>query len=113
MGVPVSWQIGVELARDNAMFLRIVSRAPRAAEPGSSFSMEARKRSSTSFGRLDDVRRISSRISLVKSRIRHLQSEYYHISDWIYFVTFTLITCLFIPPKRYLYSSSPRMKSNS
>src|SRR5512144_2660345 len=69
MGVPVSWQMGVEFARESSMFLRMVSSAPRAAEPGSSFSMEARKRSSTSFGRLDDVRRISSRISLVMSRM--------------------------------------------
>src|SRR5512141_229334 len=104
IGVPVSWQIGVELARESSMFLRIVSRAPRAAEPGSSFSIATRRRSSTSFGRLDGVRRISSRISLVKSCMRHLQCEYYHNHEQIYLITFTLITYLFTPPRRYLYS---------
>ena len=34
MGVPVSWQMGVELRREISTFLMMVSRAPRAAEPG-------------------------------------------------------------------------------
>jgi hypothetical protein len=47
----------------------MVSNAPRAAEPGASFSMDSFKRFSTSGGKELDVRRMSSRISLVRSRM--------------------------------------------
>jgi hypothetical protein len=56
----------------------MVSNAPRAGEPGASFSMDARNRFSTSGGRLDDVRRINSKISFVKSRMGTSNIDFYH-----------------------------------
>src|SRR5271157_1098711 len=69
MGVPVSWQMGVEFSRESSTFFKMVSSAPRAAEPASSRSTAERKDFSTSAGRSVDVRRINSRISLVRSCI--------------------------------------------